>query len=89
MSALEKHINGSDLSNEQLERLAYALVIQLDKIGITDKPMRIKEVADFVGVSKRTVTNWMNKGIIKPHRLEEKGDPFFLRSEIIEAIRKS
>jgi excisionase family DNA binding protein len=89
MTALSRQFNPSEVPSESLERLAFALIGQLDKIGITDRPMRIKEAAEWMGVSQKHVHHLINIGALKAHRLEEKGNPFLLRSEIIERIKKS
>jgi hypothetical protein len=37
--------------------------------------------------TRQTINNWEEKGILKPHRINE--SPFFLKSEILHLIKSS
>lgn len=79
-----------DLTDEQIERLALALINHLTKYGLfVPKPMKMKEAIAFCGVSRTTFQHWINIGKIKDHRMDENGNPLFLPDEMYEAIKKS
>lgn len=50
--------------------------------------MRIEQAADFLSCSVRKVNDMCAKGKLPYHRLEGFGGKLFLRSEIVEFIKK-
>jgi excisionase family DNA binding protein len=87
MSA-QREINPTDhFSNEQLDALAFALYNRIQKLVDPDRPMRLKEAAEYLGISYRHLQNLINSGALKSHRID--GQPFLLRSEIIHKIKTS
>jgi hypothetical protein len=87
MSAEPKHLNPSDFSDDQLDRLAFALVGKLQKYFVVDRPMRAKEAAEFCGISEKHLYHLVNLGVIKDFRPDPKGHAFFIPSQMIEAIK--
>ena len=49
----------------------------------SDKPMSRSEIAEYLGISKVTVTDWMKKGL--PHRRMH-GRVYFIREEVLDAM---
>ena len=49
----------------------------------SDKPMSRSEIAEFLGISKVTVTDWMKKGL--PHRRMH-GRVYFIKEEVMAAM---
>jgi excisionase family DNA binding protein len=49
-----------------------------------EKPMSRTEIAEYLGVSKVTVTDWMKKGL--PHR-RMNGRVYFIREEVMDAMK--
>lgn len=89
MSAQEKVFNPSDLTNEQLDRIAFALSARLEKMGISDKPMTKKEAADWMNRSVRQLERYISAGKITLHHIMPNTEGFLLKSEILEVIKKS
>lgn len=90
MNGVEKQLNPSDLTSEQLDRLAFALIGHLSKFGLfVPRPMKMKEALEFCRVSRTTFQHWINIGKIKDHRVDEKGNPLFLPDEMYQAIKES
>jgi len=48
-----------------------------------EKPMSRVEIAEYLGISTVTVTDWMKKGL--PHR-RMNGRVYFIREEVMEAM---
>lgn len=88
MSAESKQLNPSDLTDDQLDRIAFAILGKLSKFQVQEKPMRVKEAAAFLGISQKHFYHLVNQGKIKLHRLEDKGRPYAYASEINGAVRK-
>jgi excisionase family DNA binding protein len=49
----------------------------------SDKPMSRSEIAEYLGISKVTVTDWMKKGL--PHRRMH-GRVYFIKEEVMAAM---
>jgi len=88
MSAAEHQFNPSDLTNEQLDRIAMALYPRIQKLN-EDRPMSAKEAYTWMGIASPTFYRLVSKGAIKGHRLTSDSDPVYLKSEIINSIKKS
>jgi hypothetical protein len=90
MNAEQKHLNPSDLTTEQLDRIAFAIMGHLNRYGLfIPRPMKMKEAMAFCQVSRTTFQHWINIGKIKDHRVDEKGNPLFLPDEMYQAIKNS
>lgn len=90
MSAETRTMNTTDLSNEQLDRLAFTLAAVLSKKGLwLEQPMGAKEAMVFLGVGKTRFYRLENLGVIKPHKPDPDGHPFYYPSEMNEGIRKA
>lgn len=90
MSAETRTLNTTDLSNEQLERLAFAIAAMLSKKEVwAERPLRAKEAMSFLGVGKTTFYRMENLGVIKPHKPDPKSHPFYYPSEMNEGIKKA
>ena len=48
-----------------------------------EKPMNRQEIADYLGISKVTVTDWMKKGL--PYRRMH-GRVFFMKDEVLASM---
>jgi hypothetical protein len=90
MNAEQKHLNPSDLTTEQLDRIAFAIMGHLNRYGLfIPRPMKMKEAMAFCQVSRTTFQHWINIGKIKDHRVDEKGNPLFLPDEMYATIKNS
>lgn len=88
MSA-EKHLNPSDFSDEQVERLAFAILGFLGKYGVVARPMNGKEAIAFTGRGESTFYRWEAQGIIKGHRPDPKGDKIYFADEIVKDLKEA
>lgn len=86
MSASIQHLNASDLSDEALDRLAFALAGRLNKYMVVVKPMKPKEAIPFSGVSRSTFYRMVDKGFIQQFG-DPNGDPLYFPDQIVEGIR--
>jgi hypothetical protein len=88
MSA-EKHLNPSDFSDEQVERLAFTIAGILSKHGVWhEKPLSPKGAMAFLGVGRKKFYSMVNQGIIKENRPDPNGHAFYYPSEMNEGIKK-
>jgi hypothetical protein len=88
MSA-EKHLNPSDFSDEQVERLAFAILGFLGKYGVVARPMNGKEAIAFTGRGETTFYKWVDLGIIKAFRPDPNGDPVYFADQIVEGLKEA
>lgn len=58
----------------------------MSKVNDLPEILRIPQVCEALGITHVTLIEYRNKGLIRSHRLG--GKVFFLRSELIEDIRK-
>ena len=78
------------LTDEQIDRLAFAILGRLSKYGLfVPRPMRMKEALEFCGVKRTTFQHWIKMGKIKDHRVDENDNPVFLPDEMYQAIKDS
>jgi excisionase family DNA binding protein len=54
-----------------------------EKENESDKPMSRPEIAEYLGISKVTVTDWMKKGL--PYRRMH-GRVYFIKEEVMAAM---
>ena len=87
MSAEPKHLNPSDLPDDALDRLAFALVGRMQQYGVVVKPMRTKEAIRFCGFGATTFHKWKALGIIKEFRPDPNGDAVYFPDQITEGIK--
>lgn len=52
---------------------------------VVEKPMNYKEAAKFCGIAPRTLSDWVNRGWVKPHKVGKQ--PLFFPSEIVAQIK--
>lgn len=79
------HLNPGPLSKQELEILAYQIAGVLK--DLSDRPMFAEEAYTWLGWSKDKFFRMVRAGVIKGH-CKEQGTPIYLKSEIIEAIKK-
>jgi hypothetical protein len=89
MSAEVKHLNPSEYSRADLDRLAFALMGHMQHFFVVERPMSRKEAMDYLGVSDATFCKLVNTGVVKRHLLEGLSTPFFLPSELHKLIKNS
>lgn len=77
------------LSDEQIERLAIALVGKLNKYLVVVRPMNGKEAIAFTGRGESTFYRWVSLGVIKQYRPDPNGDPVYFADQIVEGIREA
>jgi hypothetical protein len=87
MSA-ERHLNASDLSDDQLRVMAISLIPHLNRFGIEERPLRQDEAAGFLRCSEKQIISLRNKGIIKAYRFEGVSTPYYYPSELNKELRK-
>jgi hypothetical protein len=88
MSAQERTLNGSELSDDNLRAIAVALVPHLNRFGIEERPLDQDEAAKFLNCTVKHVIDLRNAGVIKAHRFEGFKSPYYYPSEINKALRK-
>lgn len=88
MSA-EKHLNPSDFSDEQIDRMAFAIIGKLSKYGVVMGPMDTKEAIRFSRRGETTFYRWVALGIIKQYRPDPDGDPVYFPDQIVEGIKEA
>jgi hypothetical protein len=89
MSAASKQFNPSDLSDDQLERIGFALMGFFQKYGVlTQKPMTIDMTAQFLGVSVDSIHRLRRQGVITPHFIGDLSTPFYFPLEVFNAFDK-
>jgi predicted XRE-type DNA-binding protein len=84
MTAVLQMIPDGQYSNKDLERL----VIELTGVIKQTEVMHRKQAAEFLGIAQRTLDKMVQESKVPFHRPEGFGGPVFLRSELIEHIRK-
>ena len=77
--------------NEQLqkseERILKVIKSNSQASEIDSKLLSIQETADLFNVTRATIHDWMNKGIVKHYK---KGNrTYFFHSELIESLKQS
>jgi hypothetical protein len=88
MSAPLQHLNPSDLSDEALGRLAFAIAGVLSKHGVWhERPLAAKDAMSFMNIGRKKFYSLINKGIIKEHRPDPDGHAWYFPSEIVEGIK--
>jgi hypothetical protein len=92
MSAQEKehHFNPSDLSNDQVDRIGFAVMGFLQKNAVmTMKPMTIEQTASFLGgISTDTIHRLRREGVIQPVYIGDLSIPYYMPEEILKAFKK-
>ncbi len=53
----------------------------------TERPLTREEAAMYLQISLPTLHDWVNRNIIKAHKIE--GRTYFLQSELLAAIKKA
>lgn len=85
-----RNLNPTSLSREEIKLIAFQVVSEMkDIIKEFDKPMNGKQAYQWWGISKSTFYKYVDRGVIKGHRLTPDSDETYLRSEIIQAIKNS
>lgn len=88
MSA-ERQLNPTGISDDTLDRLAFALIARVKVLTVVEKPMNREEVAAYLGYSTKHISKLVDAGVIKAHRFTDDGDPRYLPSEILERLKRS
>jgi hypothetical protein len=84
MSAAERQLNPSEFSEDQLDRIAFAIAGRLLKIIDTSKSMLDpEEAAAFTRYSRRRFDELVAEGVFIPRRAGENTDPKFVVEELI------
>ena len=82
-------INFIITQKEELKSLIYqwldenSVLKELKREPMNEKPMSRAELAEYLGISTVTVTDWMKKGL--PHR-RMNGRVYFIKNEVMEAM---
>lgn len=86
MSA-ERQLNPSEFTDEQLDRIAFAIAGRVLKIIDTSKTMLDpEEAAAFTRYSRRRFDELVAEGVFIPRRAGENTDPKFVVEELIEQL---
>lgn len=86
MSA-ERQLNPSEFTDEQLDRIAFAIAGRVLKIIDTSKTMLDpEEAAAFTRYSRRRFDELVADGVFIPRRAGENTDPKFVVEELIEQL---
>lgn len=90
MSGLQVHMvpNNSILSEVELDKIILALQARVGH-HLEEKIMHRKDVAAFLGIGTRQVDKLSNAGKLPYHRLDGLAAKLYLRSELIQLIKKS
>jgi hypothetical protein len=91
MSVEAKHLNPSVLTDEELDRIAFALVGRISKHFVegSEKPLTREKAAEYMGVSHDTIDRLRRTKVIKPHFLPGLSTPFYFASELYKKIKES
>lgn len=86
MSA-ERQLNPSEFTDEQLDRIAFAIAGRVLKIIDTSKTMLDpEEAAAFTRYSRRRFDELVAEGVFIPRRAGENTDPKFVVEELIQQL---
>jgi excisionase family DNA binding protein len=81
-------LNASVLTDEQVKILAFSIaaIIKSDFM-VEEKPMTVKEAAEFLGYSEIQIRRFCASGAIPSYRVEDGGDLRLIPSEIIKKLK--
>jgi hypothetical protein len=85
----ERQLNPSDLTDEQIDRIAFAVIGKLEKYttnGI-EKPLTRQKAAEHIGLGVDMVDKMKRDGVLQPYYFPGSNVPFYYASEINEALR--
>jgi excisionase family DNA binding protein len=75
--------------NSEVAHLMNLIVKEL-RGHVVERPMCVKEAAEFLGISQRTMYQWIKDGVIPSKVVHYKGSrPFFFPSELRDEIKRS
>jgi len=84
MTAQVQFIPETQYSKVDLDRFLFELEARFKQKEV----MHCKEAAAFLGISVRQLNNLASAGKLKYHRLDGLKGKLFLRTEILEAVKK-
>lgn len=84
----ERQFNPSQLTEDQLKTIAFAIAGTLKNHFANERPMGRKEAALFVGYSERRFDELVRAEKFRSHRIEEGAHPYFFPSELLEDLKK-
>lgn len=88
--AVEHQLNPSDLSAEQLDRIAFALIGRLSSLCVADKLLTKDEAATMLKITYRTFERRLSSGHYPARLIHwDKGTMLFLPSELVEFVKQS
>jgi excisionase family DNA binding protein len=85
MTAVIKLHPEGQYSSKDIDALIHAIETRVQAREV----MRIEQAADFLSVSRRKLDDLCRSGKMPFHRIEGLGGKIFLRSELIEYVKKS
>jgi hypothetical protein len=75
--------------NSEVAHLMNVLVKEL-RGHVIERPICVKEAAEFLGVNERTLRRWITSGVISTKCIHYKGTrPYFFPSELRDEIKRS
>lgn len=80
------HINTMVALVNALTKQVEDLTNEVININHPHPLMSKNEVAEFFHVEVRTITNWMNRGLI-PYKILPTGKPLFERKEVVKILK--
>ena len=89
MGATERQLNASELSDEHIDRIAFAVMARVEKYssGGIEKPLTRVKAAEHLNMGVDYIDKLKRNGVIQAHYFEESGVPYYFASEINEALK--
>jgi hypothetical protein len=91
MTAIQRELNTSEFSNDQLDRFLFALMgrMKVHYINGVEQPMTKKQLASFLGYTTSGINKLVKAGVIRAHRIDDGADPRYFASEVVERLKAS
>lgn len=89
MSAIEKQLNPTDLTRQDLDRIVFAVQGHAKTFFVVEKPLDRESAAAYVGIAVSTFDKLTRAGTFPKHKVPGLDIPLFLPSELLEVIKRS
>jgi hypothetical protein len=85
----ERNLNPTNLSTDELDRIAFAVVSRINLYTVVEKPYDREGIARYVGLSTKSIDRLRRTGVLKAHFFDGLKTAFFFPSEVYQALKKS
>jgi predicted transcriptional regulator len=83
-----QQLNPSILSEDQLKVMAATLAPYIGKLLVPEQPLRMDKLAQHLDCSEKHIMALAKRGIIREHRFDDGGIPYYFASEVNEDLKK-